>query len=198
MSIESSASWCVTFGQAGNCRWNGLHHTLIKTRRNFSTDSRPAAVATGECYPVCAVAAATSATPSLGCGSKVSAWRDWEKPGKARKVVQHSTQRKSEEPGPRVLSWYLLVWVTRERHFYNLHGVFLDLAGWSSFIKGECNHSTQKASWTWLWLRTLQLNCSLGHEQFWNGLNDLKQHPWNMLQHKLHMDDVSTRIITND
>lgn len=100
--------------------------------------------------------------------------------------------------GPRVLSWYFLVWVTREKHFQNLHGVFLDLASWSSFIKGECNYLTHKASWTWLWLRTLQMNYSLSHEQFWNRLNDLKQHPWNMFQHKQPMDDVSTRIITND
>lgn len=178
MSIECSTSRCVSVDRLAAVEDTGLHHTLIKTLQNFSTDSRPAAVANRAMLPsVCCCCSNVGHTkPGIqGQGVSMTCLRETRK-GKEGCTTFYLGE--SEELGPRVLSWYFLAWVTREKHFQNLHGVSYHLASWSSFIKNECNYSTQKASWTWL--RALQLNCALGHEQFWKGLNDLKHHPWNM------------------
>lgn len=142
----------------------GLHHTLIKTQGNFSTDSSPAAVITGECYPVCAVAAATLATPSLGCKSKVSAWRAPQGQGKARRIVQRGGKCETRAPSSsaallRVNNW----WEGFPKSPWDS-----SWPGWLKLFNQKWRQLFDTESWSWPLLRTLQQNCSVTH-RLWEG-----------------------------
>lgn len=106
----------------------GLHHTLIKTRPNFSTDSRPDAVANGGMLARVCCCRSNVGHTEPGMQEQGVSMTCLGETGKGKESFATFYLEESKEPGPRVLSWYFLAWVTREKDFQNLHGVFHDLA----------------------------------------------------------------------
>lgn len=145
MSIKCPASWCVSLGPARNCSWHGLHHTLIKTPSNFSTDSRPSHCNYGGMLPcVCCCCSNLHYTVPRDAGARCQcdvSRRDRERLGKLCNIPLGGKY----ETGAQVPSWYFLAWIICEKDFQNLHEILLDLANWRSLIKSEGKYSTQKA-----------------------------------------------------
>lgn len=107
----------------------GLHHTLIKTQRNFSTDSCPSHCNYGGNVPLvcCCCSNLSYTTLGAGCRNKVSAgvtWRNRERLGKLCNILLEERKK----PRSRALSWYLLACILCEKDFQSVHGVVLVLA----------------------------------------------------------------------
>lgn len=191
MSLACSASWCVSLGWAGNCRWHGTASYPNKNPVQLSTDSHPSRCNYGGNVTPC-VLLLQQPPPHCAwdararCQHGVSQ-RDRERQGKLCNAEE------SAKPGPRALLWYSLAWIICEKDFQNLHGTVLDLARWSSLIQSEGSYSTQKAG------HDSDLEpCNRTVQSLMNSekvLSDLKQLSGSQLQ---RMGDVSKRLITNN